>query len=123
MSGHCQSCGTYHEEDDGRLCASCRYGGVTPSKDDACEIARLRAEVEDWKQASTLNGEAMTGFQARAIAAEAKVERLECYAKIADAEIKAHRNEYEMCGASCSDAVRSAIAATEAARAARGGRG
>ena len=46
MSGHCQSCGTYHEEDDERLCASCRYGGVTPSKDDACEIARLRAEVE-----------------------------------------------------------------------------
>lgn len=23
MSGHCKGCGTYHEEDDDRLCSSC----------------------------------------------------------------------------------------------------
>lgn len=31
MSGHCQSCGTYHEEDDGRACASCRSRKKRPS--------------------------------------------------------------------------------------------
>ena len=32
MSGHCHGCGTYHEEDDDRLCAKCAADVIPATK-------------------------------------------------------------------------------------------
>lgn len=70
MSGHCHGCGTYHEEDDDRLCGRCvedldalRKGFPAPETALKLEIERLSAMVYEtgpgefspdgwtWKQA------------------------------------------------------------------------
>lgn len=47
MSGHCQSCGTYQEEDDGRLCSSCRRGEARSRQeyDPSCEITKAEFDA------------------------------------------------------------------------------
>lgn len=88
MSGHCHGCGTYHEEDDDRLCGRCvedldalRKGFPAPETALKLEIERLSTMVYEtapgefspdgwtWKQA-------FTAEKARRVEAEAAIETL-----------------------------------------------
>lgn len=60
MSGHCPKCGTYHEEDDNRVCGACaRRSDTNEGKSDAARIAGLEsilaavtAERDAWRNYS-----------------------------------------------------------------------
>lgn len=49
MSGHCPRCGVYAEEDDDRLCASCKGDRATPQPPTLDELRDWHAEQAGWK--------------------------------------------------------------------------